>query len=305
MATWRRFERDGDWFEIRREGIRCYLGWSPGKGSVTVLDDEAHAQRHVDKKVREWQRKGFAEVAPRVEPEPDPGTLVVPAILERETKPWFTPEPYQPVVGLADVVCQATTAFIRYLVLRDGGRSAIAVTITAASHDPATAADFLRAVAADRDLPFDGRSHHKVALPHPVGTFSHALFCSPALGGAAPALPGKVGSAFPIHDCEIGDADTEVLVDARTSGRLGFNHADWSRTPQPVVDLRFQVPPRYKEKTFKVYTRKDLGKLLDALPDAAPDSWVELRSYRGDTLHLTLDTLTATTSDDVDRFLLS
>lgn len=43
-----------------------------------------------------------------------------------------------------------------------------------------------------------------------------------------------------------------------------------------------------REKTFKVYDQKQLDRLLsELLPGAAADSFVELRSYRGDVLRLT------------------
>jgi predicted DNA-binding WGR domain protein len=318
--VWRRFERTRDgateYCEISRTGIRCFLRWGSsarsGKASTSVLDDDAAAQRHVERKAREWLRKGYVEVAQRVVPDGDPDALVVPAVMAATTKAWFTPPEFLPVDGFADVVCQAnvyptsTNGFYQYLVLRDGGRAAINFNVRQVSHDPVAVAAFLDAVTADRDLAFDGLSHHKVKLPKPAGAFSHALFCSPALGHpmvAYPAIAARVALAVPIHDCEIGDADSEVLVDARLTGRDGLGYADWNRPPKPVIDLRYAYPRR-TERTFKVYSRRDLARLLRDLSTGTPDTWLEVRSFHGEVKRLTPTEVTATTAADIDAFLL-
>ncbi|GAB3346141.1 hypothetical protein RMN56_09335 [Micromonospora halotolerans] len=299
MTVWRRFERTQDgateYFEIRREGIRCFVRWGSTsrrrESTTVVLLDEDHARRHLDKKIKEWLRKGFTEVAAPAEAEDEPETLVVPTILKMQTKPWFTPEDYLPVGGFIDVVCQAilppngTGGFYRYLVLREAGRSAISFNIKQTSHDPARVAAFLDLVTENRDLPFDGKSHHKIPLPQPVGQFSHALFCSAALGrpmSAYPAIAASVASAAPIYDCEIGDADPEVVVDARIHGHGSLNRVDWDRSPQPAFDARFDISSRRRERTFKVYTLGDLPGMLSDLHSATPDSWLEIRRFRGD-----------------------
>lgn len=53
-----------------------------------------------------------------------------------------------------------------------------------------------------------------------------------------------------------------------------------------------------REKKFKVYSRKALDELLGPLPDAAPDSYLDLRSFRGDVKRLT------PTDTDLGHFLL-
>lgn len=182
--------------------------------------------------------------------------------------------------------------FYQYLVLGDAGRSAIKFNVHETAHDQTAVAAFLDFLMTVRDLPFDGRSHAKLPLPKPAGPFIHALLCSPALAQMAeayPAISPRVAGAFPIYDCEIGDDEPEVLVDARINGRGSLNHAEWARSPRPVVDLRFEVQARrlMREKTFKVYDQKQLDRLLSELSGAAADSFVELRSYRGDVLRLT------------------
>ena len=76
----------------------------------------------------------------------------------------------------------------------------------------------------------------------------HVLFCAPTLGRshvAYPEIGGRVASAFPIFDCEIGDADTEVLV-------LVFRPTD------------------------------DVEWFLGQLSVADEGSWLEVRNYRGE-----------------------
>jgi hypothetical protein len=156
-------------------------------------------------------------------------------------------------------------------------------------------AGFLEFLCPRRDLAFDGRSHHKVPLPSPVGSFDHALFCTPALGQACAAYPGaaaRVATAFPVFSCEIGDEDPEVLVDARIHGRAALPYSDWGRSPCPAVDMRFDIQPSHyrPSKKFKVYRPADLQKLMDVLPTASPQSWLEVRSFRGQTMRLEPDT---------------
>ena len=132
MNLWRRFERTHDrgneYFEIRQEGIRCFLRWGStsgrGKSSTVVLLDENHARRHLDRKIKERLRKGFDEVPAPSEPPSEAAALVVPAILQSQTKPWLTPQEYRTVDGFSDVVCQANVSdrggggFYHYLALK-------------------------------------------------------------------------------------------------------------------------------------------------------------------------------------------
>ncbi|WP_155371583.1 WGR domain-containing protein [Catellatospora vulcania] len=323
MADWRRFERgEGDereFWQIRQEGIRCFLSWGRegGRptGSTTVALDEQHARTHTEKKIRERLRKGFVEVPGPPAPAGDPDALVVDTIADAQTKPAFglaRPQ-YLPVDGFADVVCHANVwpdaphgSFHHYLVLSDGGRRAVGFNVRESSHCADLVAAFLETIVTRRDLAFDGRSHHKIALARPVGPFSHALVCSPALGGAAAAYPAiryRVATAFPIHDCEIGDADTEGFVDARIRGHGALPYSDWAREPRPVVDLRFDVqgPRAVRDRTFKVYPRFRLDDLLRDLADAAPGSWLELRGFRGAVRRLTPTDLPG--AGALDRFL--
>ncbi|MEU8264789.1 hypothetical protein AB0C02_29745 [Micromonospora sp. NPDC048999] len=322
MTVWRRFERtQGDateYFEIRREGIRCFLRWgstSRRRESTTiVLLDEDHARRHLDKKIKERLRSGFAEVATPAEAEGEPDALVVPTILEMQTKPWFTPEDYLPVDGFIGVVCQAILppdgigGFYCYLVLRTAGRSAISFNVQQTSHDPAKVAAFLDLVTENRDLPFDGKSHHKIPLPQPVGQFSHALFCSAELGrpmSAYPAIAARVATAAPIYDCEVGDADPEAVVDARIHGHGSLNHADWARSPQPAFDARFDISARRRERNFKVYNLRDLPGMLNDLQSASSESWLEIRRFRGDLKRLGPADVSPSTAREVEQFLLA
>ncbi|MBU2666546.1 WGR domain-containing protein [Actinoplanes bogorensis] len=291
MTDWRRFEKGAEYFSIRREGIRCFLRWGAdgtkrGGSLRMTCDDEQHAERHMAGKIRERLRKGFVEVAGQPAPTGDPEALVA------ETIGVAPLGAFRPVPGYPDVVCHEMTfaaspgrGFYRYLVLRDAGRSAISFNVRETTHDPIAVAAFLDLLVTVREPPFDGRSHAKLPLPEPVGEFTHALLCSPALAQMAdayPAISARVAGAFPIHDCEIGDDDTEVLVDARIHGHGALNYADWARGPKPVVDLRLM-----REKTFKVYDQGRLDRVLRELPGAAADGFVELRSYRGDVLRLT------------------
>ncbi len=48
-----------------------------------------------------------------------------------------------------------------------------------------------------------------------------------------------MASAFPIFDCEIGDAGTEVLVDARIRGHGLLPYTRWERVPTYPVAMAF------------------------------------------------------------------
>ncbi|MFC7241894.1 WGR domain-containing protein [Catellatospora aurea] len=324
MTDWRRFERgEGDereYWQIRQEGIRCFIGWGRvggrNTGSTIVARDEQHAQAHTAKKIRERLRKGFVEVPGPPAPVGDPAALVVDTIADAQTKPAFgiaRPQ-YLPVAGFTDVVCHASVwpaspgrGFYHYLVLGDEGRRAVGFNVRESAHCADLIAAFLETIVARRDLAFDGRSHHKIVLDRPAGPFSHALVCSPALGGAAsvyPAIRARVATAFPIHDCEIGDADSEGFVDARIHGHASLPYADWDREPRPVLDLRcdIQGPRPLRDQTFKVYPGYRLDGFLRDLADGAPGSWLELRNFRGEVRHLTAANLPA--AGDLDRFLV-
>lgn len=271
MARWRRFERcdvrggAAEFREIRLEGIRCRLRWSTGKDKVrattSTFDDEERARRAEARKTTEWIRKGFVEVDPPAEDgtsEPDPKILdVIRASVGHGTHPDFTPVPGFDETFHREPTSVHPASHHNYYVLRDRSRSAVSFNVLAVTHDAEAVTAFLEFVTTRRDLPFDGRSHHKVLVPKAVGGFSHVLFCSPALGRshtAHPAIADRVASSFPIFDCEIGDADTEVLVDARIHGHGSLPYTRWDREPQPVIDLRLvrrrrvladRIPPEH------------------------------------------------------------
>ncbi len=93
-----------------------------------------------------------------------------------------------------------------------------------------------------------------------------------------------MASAFPVFDCEIGDADSEVLVDARIHGHGSLPYTLWDREPWPVVDLRFDIRPSSYRRVLKflVFQPSDLENLLRVLAAATPDSWLEARSCQGE-----------------------
>ncbi|MFE5407111.1 WGR domain-containing protein [Streptomyces sp. NPDC056580] len=306
MTRWRRFERQEatlEYWKIRQEGIRCFLRWgsdrTPGKASTTILDDEEQARRHAVRKINDRLRKGFTEVEPPCDPaEAETGAPVL-DVLTRAASTYAPVPEFLPVDGFDQVFRCARTpdhpmGFFEYYVLREQGHSAVRFAVRAGSHQDAVVAGFLDFLCSRRDLAFEGRSHHKVALPSPVGSFDHALFCSPALGRACAAYPAaaaRVATAFPIFNCEIGDEDPEVLVDARIHGHASLPYSDWGRAPYPAVDLRFDIPPSFYRPSpkFKIYRPSDVQKLLDVLPTASPQSWLEVRSFRGETTRLQPD----------------
>lgn len=307
MTTWRRFERQDvtlEFWEIRQEGIRYFLRWgsdrTSGKGSTTILDNEEQARRHAARKINERLRKGFTEVEPPSDPaEAEAGTPVL-DVITRAAGPYAPVPEFMPVEGFDQVYCCARTpdhpmGFFEYYVLREQGHTAVRFAVRAGSHQNAEVAEFLDFLCSRRDLAFDGRSHHKVPLPRPVGSFDYALFCSPALGRACAAYPAaaaRVATAVPVFNCEIGDEDPEVLVDARIHGHASLPYSDWRRAPYPAVDLRFDIQPSFYRPSpkFKVFRPDDVQKLMDALPTASPQSWLEVRSFRGETLRLQPDT---------------
>ncbi|MFC4065799.1 WGR domain-containing protein [Actinoplanes subglobosus] len=302
----RRFERldsgAREFWQIRQAGIRCFISWGRegtrrGGATTVTLNDENQARAHYDRKIKAQLRKGFHEVEPLPEPAEDLDALVAPTL--RKSVDW--PD-YRPVLGFDGVLCQAMVferapgqGFYHYLILRDEGRSAVGFNVKETSHDAGQVAAFLETVTRLRELPFNGASHHKIALDRPAAAFRHALLCSPALGGLAAAYPTiapRVATAVPIHDCEIGDMDTEVLVDARISGHGALPYADWARSPKPVIDLRFDIrdgrPGR--EAAFKVYQQSDLTLVLSRLAGADSRSWVEIRSFHGSVWRVTPST---------------
>jgi predicted DNA-binding WGR domain protein len=326
VTEWRRCEkaRDGtvEYWEIRREGIRCRMAWgregASRRGLTMTLDDEVQAQRHLERKVREKLRKGYVEVAPRrpaldIDQTEEPDGRLFDLMKEKSR--------YLPVTGRNEVylfhspVEGGPGPFREYLLLRDQGRSAVRFVVKDGGARPEDLQAFLDFLDIRRDLAFDGRPHHKIALPAPVGRFTHAMLCSPALGWSE--VPGRVAAAFPIFDCEIGDADTEVFVDARIKGRDSLPHSTWNRNPYPVIDLRFDLrpdkaatftePPRsYLRQVgkFKVYSRRFLETLVRMLAEATTDSYLEIRSFRGDIKTLRPRDLTPKTAAEIDSFLL-
>lgn len=305
MARWRRFERTdiaggtAEFREIRLEGIRCHLRWSAGKkvrARTSAFDDEVRARKAEARKAAEWIRKGFIEVELPADDATAGAEAMVLDVIKASVKhgihPGFTPVPGFDETFRCELAPGHPSSHHNYYVLRDRGRSAISFNVLAVTHNAAAVEEFLEFVTAHRELPFDGSSHHKVALPKSVGGLSHVLFCSPALGQshrAHPAIADRVASAFPIFDCEIGDADTEVLVDARIHGHASLPYTRWHRGPQPVIDLRFDIQPSFyrRQPKFLVFQPSDLENLLHALPAATPGSWLELRSFRGDVARFT------------------
>jgi hypothetical protein len=224
---------------------------------------------------------------------------------------------YLPVDGWDEVYLhpfEGGPGFREYILLRDQGRSAVRFTVKDGGARPDDLAAFLDFLDTRRDLAFNGRSHHKIALPAPVGRFTHALLCSPALGLSE--VPGRIATAFPIFDCEIGDTDTEVLVDARIKGRDSLPHSAWNRNPYPVIDLRFDLRPDKAETftqpkrphlrevgKFKVYSRRSLESLVRMLGEATTNSYLDIRSFRGDIKTLRPRDLTPETAAEIDSFL--
>jgi predicted DNA-binding WGR domain protein len=323
MDGWRRFERPGDahtdFWQIRRDGIRCRVEWGRVggqiSGSTSVRDDDAHAVEHVKAKVRAQLRKGFIEVEPQPEP-PAQATVPVRAALDAAAAA------YRPVEGYPDVLVwnfdtPASGPKSEYFVVDDDNDRAVRFVVREAGSTAEMTRTFVDYVRTYRHLAFDGATHHKHALPHPIGALSHVLFRYPGFGGEAPSLKGRVGSAFPIHDCEIADADTEVLVDARTNGRDSLPYTDWARSPHPVSDLCFALHkaaesnggwPQFwtesiKENTFKVYAPDSLLRLLACLADSTKDSFMEIRNYRGVMRRLSRTDLSAATPAEMTTFL--
>lgn len=197
------------------------------------------------------------------------------------------PAGYTPIRGFDDVWHRQQApghprSFREYLVLRDDGRSAVWFSIRDASYDVLAVTAFLEFLTEHRDAAFGERTHLK--MPAAIGPFDRVLFCSPALGGthrAYPEVEQSVAKAFPVFDCEIGDADTAALVDARLRGRSPLPYSDWNRAPHPVVDLRFEIGDR-RESAFGAYSRPHLDRAARLLAAAGPEAWLELRSFRAE-----------------------
>ncbi|MFC9434971.1 WGR domain-containing protein [Nocardia sp. NPDC057030] len=330
MSEVRYFEKNDDgvvrFWRIRRAGIRCHMSWGQvgGKalGSSMTLDDLAHAERHLARKVREKQRQGYVEVAAPVLVEAademaDAPLLDVMRVHEdkRYAGAWDAYwAGYAPVDGRAGVFAKffdfQPRAFYQYLVLSADERRGLEFVVKQPGHDPRTISAFLDFVCPRTELAFDGRSHHK--LPASIGRFDHVLFRAPSLCGNR--YGGRVGWAVPILDCEIGDEDTETLVEARMQGRDAMPSTSWDRAPYPVIDLKFDLRSAngfaelggrtsLREKRFKVYRRSMLERGLRLLSAATPDSRFEIRNYRREILTLTPADVAPRTPAEIDRFL--
>jgi hypothetical protein len=200
-----------------------------------------------------------------------------------------------------------------YLVLSTDERRGVQFIVKNRGHDLAHVSAFLDFVHPRVGMAFDGRSHHKIALPSAVGRFGHVLFCAPSLHHNQ--YMGRLGRVFPIFDCEIGDQDTEVFVDARIKSRNAIPSNTWDREPFPVIDLKFDLHSEsgfeelggrtpLREKTFKVHSRERLEQVLRMLSVATAGSRLEIRNYRYDVLTIIPANLTPETPAAVDRFLL-
>ncbi|MEV6104988.1 WGR domain-containing protein [Streptomyces sp. NPDC051940] len=332
MAQTRYFEKDSAgvvrFWQIRHVGIRCHMAWGRvggvSKGLTMTLDDEAHAARHFAKKVSEKLRQGYVEVTPVAEPAKVAADLPLLDVMraqeeKRYAGAWdFHWSGYEPVPGYAGTYAKfhdftgGPGPFYDYLVLSEDERRGLEFVVKRPGHDPAVIAAFLDFVRPRLGLVFDGRSHHKVRLPSPIGQFDHVLFCAPSLNHDR--YGGRLGKALPVLDCEIADEDTEVLVAARLQGRDAMPSTTWDRKPCPVIDLTFDLRSlggfaelggtlSVREKKFKVYPRTTVERVLRLLAEAQPDSWLRIRNYRRDVLTLTPPDLTPETAARVDGFL--
>jgi predicted DNA-binding WGR domain protein len=323
-------------WHIRREGIRCRVAWGQVGGrtqaTTMTLDDEEHAERHLKKKISEKKRQGYVEVAPeaatvpaRAEPAVAPDAKLLEVMREREEQRYagaweFYWKGYQPLTGYPGVYEEFNDyktgpgSFRDYLVVSEDERRGLSFVVKEPGHDPAKVAAFLDFIRPRLELAFDGRSHHKVAMPTPIGRFGHVLFCGPSL--CRGRYSGRHGMAIPIFDCEIGDEDSETFVEARLTGRHSIPTTTWDREPHPVTDLRFDLrsadekgfaelhgTPSLREKTFKVYSREQLERVIRLLPAAEPGGWLEIRNYRREVLRLTQADLTPDTLAAVDRVM--
>ncbi|GAA2632880.1 hypothetical protein SMC26_30450 [Actinomadura fulvescens] len=341
MSEWRTFEkRTGDvvrrW-RIRREGIRCHLAWGLAggatRGSSMTLDDETHAERHLQRKINEKRRQGYVEVAagtPSEDAAPAPGHPADAKLLDvmrehaenKRAGSWEnTWAGHEPVPKHEGAYVKhfpfegGPGPFREYLVLVDDGRKGLQFVVKDQGYDAEAVSAFLGFVIPRWHLAFDGASHHKVPLDVPVGPFSHVLFCAPSLCHG-PDHGGRMGEVFPVHDCEIADADTETFVEARVKGRSRETIASttWDREPFPVTDLRYELQSTIgtfeslsrsalRQKKFKTGNRELLERLLPLLIESTPESFVEVRSFRGDVVAVTRRDLTPDTLPGLDRFV--
>ncbi|MEV6558483.1 WGR domain-containing protein [Nocardia sp. NPDC051756] len=335
MPEVRYFEKDDGevmrFWRIRREGIRCHMSWGQVggriQGSSMTLDDVAHAERHLARKIGEKQRQGYVEVAmpvvvAAVDELADAPLLDVMRAQEekRYAGAWsFYWSGYAPVDGRAGVFAKfhdfqgGPGTFYDYLVLSEDERRALHFIVKQPGHDPRTVSAFLDFVRPRIGLAFDGRSHHKLPLPAPIGRFDHVLISGPSLCGNR--YGGRIGAAIPILDCEICDEDTETLVEARLRGRDPMPSTTWDREPYPVIDLKFDLRSAngfaelggrtsLREKTFKVHRRSMLERGIGLLSAAGPGSWFEIRNYRREILTLTPADVAPQTPAEIHRFLL-
>nr|BFE30267.1 hypothetical protein GCM10010200_025180 [Actinomadura rugatobispora] len=318
MAETRYFDKnDNDvvrHWQITLDGIRCRMGWGVAggvmRGSSMTLDDEAHALRHFIRKISEKKRAGYVEVAPEApQAKADEADVQLLDVVAHGDK-------YEPVAGHAGVFVifhdfkAGPGPFYDYCILGETAGRGLSLVVKKPGHDDAMVSAFLDFVRPRVGLAFDGRSHHKVPLPAPIGPFDHVLFCAPSLTAANHG--GRLGRVFPIRDCEIGDEDTETFVEARIQGRNSMPSTTWDREPFPVIDLKFDLRRAHgfeemggrtsvREKTFKVYPRAMVERGLRLMPEADPGSVLEIRNYRRDVLKVTPEQ--PRTLDEADRFL--
>ena len=323
-------------WQISRDGIRCHMAWGQAggtsRGSSMTLDDEAHAERHFNKKISEKKRKGYVEVdppAPAEKPASSAGGSADVKLLDamreyhenRYEGAWdLYWQDYEPVDGHERAFSKfhdfqgGPGPFHDYLVLSEDERRGLSFVVKEPGHDPGHVSAFLSFVSSRVDLAFDGRSHHKLPLPSPIGQFDHVLICAPSLNNHW--YGGRQGKVLPILDCEIGDDDTETFVEARLKGRDSMPSTTWDRDPCPVIDLKFDLRNEkgftglngrtsMREKKFKVYPRSTVDRVLRLLPEADPGSRLEIRNYKGGILTVTPADLSPETPADIDRFLLT
>jgi hypothetical protein len=88
-------------------------------------------------------------------------------------------------------------------------------------------------------------------------------------------------------------------VDNRDPARPGARAAPRREKDQGADRRRHE-----RDRTFKVYQPSRLHQLLRSLGDATPDSWLEIRSFRGNVTRVTTTDLAATTTEDLNSFIL-
>jgi hypothetical protein len=294
-------DADGRTYSLQVIDCRVYENWTKAAaartgasgGNVSTRDSDEDAQSFAGNKVRTLLKKGYVEDAPRTGRLADPNADVV-EVLRRNVDYKGDPrDDFKPLPDRANVFRTANISVHEWLVTSDDRRRGILLMCKVwESTQPETERETMALALVDllvakRDeILADARTPvRKLPLLAPIGRFTHLVVLSPVVENHVVeekfTISRSLFRAFPAYDCEMGDADTVTLAEARTSGRGALPQNTWDRKPHPVVDIAY-LKKATETPAFLVYDPKEMERRLGGTLTNLKVAEVRARNWRGE-----------------------